>query len=441
MPEALTMPLPLAGLSIVLLITAVLWVRLPIALILAGLGILGAALLDGPTSARTLLGNEIWGTLSSYSMTVIPLFIFMGQVCFHSGLNQRLYRALNTLVGHIPGGLAVATLLACGGFSAICGSNTATAATMAGVAMPEMQRYGYRSEFAAGTVAVGATLGAVIPPSVVLIVIGLQTGLSISTLFLASVFPGILLMVGFALCAVIAARLHPDWARRQAKASCRERLAALPRLLEVLVLWSGVLGGMGAGLVTPTEAGGLGALIALLMGVLSGNLGMRGIIRAGSDTLRLTAMILLLLAGAMIFGKFMTLTRLPFELSALVTRLDIVPAVAITAVMVLYFLGGMIIDALALLLITVPIFFPMMEGLGLDMIWFSMMVTVVTTIGAVTPPVGVCAYVVAATVPGTSLPGTFRGIMYFMPAYVALLVIMALVPQLTTILPTIAGQP
>lgn len=419
-------PLSLAVATLVLLLFIVLWVRLPIALALAGLGCLGVALLDGLPSAMTLLGTELWGNFSSYGLTVIPLFILMGQVCFYSGLNERLYRALYILVGHKPGGLSMATLLACAGFAAICGSNTATAATMSGVALPEMRRYGYDAAFSAGTVAVGATLGVVIPPSVVLIVIGLQTGLSISQLFVASVFPGLVLTLSFILCAYVAAKRHPHWAPLRPAASLRERLHALPMLLEMLILWGGVLGGMAFGLVTPTEAGGLGSLIALGMGLVSRRLSLRGILRAFSDTLRLSAMILLLVAGAMIYGKFLAMTRLPFELANLVAELHVAPFLVLLVVLLVYFVGGMIMDALALLLITVPIFFPLMTGLGFDPVWFALVVTVITTVGAVTPPVGVCAYVVASFAPDISLPRVFRGVFCYMPAYIATIVILIL---------------
>ena len=436
---SLCSPMPLAVGSLLLLLAAVLWMRLPIALLLAGLGVLGVGLLDGAFSARTLLGNELWGNFSSYGLTVIPLFIFMGQICFYAGLNERLYRALYTLVGHLPGGLAVATLLACGGFAAICGSNTATAATMSGVALPEMRRYGYNQSLSAGTVAVGATLGVIIPPSVVLIVIGLQTGLSISTLFLASIIPGILLMLAFTLCAFIVARRHPEWAPRRPRASLRERLHALPELSEVVILWGGVLGGMGCGLVTPTEAGGLGSLLALLIGLLTRRIGMKGILNAVCDTLRLTAMILLLVAGAMIYGKFLALTRLPFELAEMVATLHVDPLLVLLLILIIYFIGGMLMDALALLLITVPIFFPLMQGLGTDLVWFSIIVTVVTTMGAVTPPVGVCAYVVASSSLDIPLPSIFRGIVHYIPAYIGILVLLTLLPGLTTFIPSMVA--
>ncbi len=264
--DFLLSPPELSVISLCLLLAGVLWLKLPIAVLLAGLGFGGIWLMNGFEAARTMISNELWGTFSGYGMTVIPLFILMGQVCFYSGLNERLYKTLNILVGHVPGGLAVATILACGGFSAICGSNTATAATMSGVALPEMRRYGYDDAFSAGTIAVGATLGVIIPPSVVLIVIGIQTGLSTSTLFLASILPGIMLLLAFVLCAQAAVLRHPEWAPRHQKSPLGERLRALPGLSEVFLLWGGVLGGMSTGLVTPTEAGGLGSLIALLLG-------------------------------------------------------------------------------------------------------------------------------------------------------------------------------
>ena len=439
--EGLLSPAGLAGLSFCLLLLGVLWLRMPIAVLLALLGIGGTALLSGTDAARSLLSTELWSSFSSYGMTVVPLFIFMGQVCFYSGLNARLYKSLNILAGHVPGGLSVATLLACGGFSAICGSNTATAATMAGVALPEMRRYGYQGAFAAGTVAVGATLGVVIPPSVVLIVISLQTGLSVSRLFLASVVPGILLLAFFVACAQAAALLRPGLVQRRPKASLAERLKALPGLAEVLALWGGVLGGMGFGIVTPTEAGGLGSLIALLLGACSRQLTLRGLLDALKDTLCLTCMILLLVAGAMIYGKFLTATRLPFALADLVAALQMGPGGVLFCILVIYFFGGMVMDALALLLVTMPVFFPLTAGLGFDPYWFALVITIITTVGAVTPPVGVCSYVVSSTCRDIPLPDIFRGVFCYLPAYFAAIALLAALPGLATWLPAALGAP
>ena len=428
--DFLLSPLGLSVLSLFLLLAGVLWLKLPIAVLLAGLGFGGIWLMNGFEAARAMISNEMWGIFSGYGMTVIPLFILMGQVCFYSGLNERLYKTLNILVGHVPGGLAVATILACGGFSAICGSNTATAATMSGVALPEMRRYGYDDAFSAGTIAVGATLGVIIPPSVVLIVIGIQTGLSTSTLFLASILPGIMLLLAFVLCAQAAVLRHPEWAPRHQKSSFGERLRAVPGLSEVFLLWGGVLGGMSTGLVTPTEAGGLGSLIALLMGVLTRRLSFRGFVHAVSDTLRLTAMILLLVAGAMIYGKFLTATRLPFQLSNIVVGMHASAMPVLLCMLLIYFIGGMVMDALALLLITVPVFFPMAFNLGFDPVWFAIVITIVTTVGAVTPPVGVCSYVVSSMGHGIPLPDVFKGVMRYLPAYFAVIVLLLLFPAL-----------
>ena len=428
--DLLLSPLGLSLSSLLLLLAGVLWLKLPIAVLLAGLGFGGMWLMNGFEAARAMISNEIWGNFSGYGMTVIPLFILMGQVCFYSGLNERLYKALNTLVGHVPCGLAVATILACGGFSAICGSNTATAATMAGVALPEMRRYGYDNAFSAGTIAVGATLGVIIPPSVVLIVIGIQTGLSVSKLFVASIVPGILLLLAFILCAQFAFMRHPQWAPRQAKAPLGTRLRAVPGLGEVLLLWGGVLGGMSTGLVTPTEAGGLGSLIALCMGAFSRRLSFRGFVHAVSDTLRLTAMILLLVAGAMIYGKFLTATRLPFQLSHIVAGMQSSAVPVLLCMLLIYFIGGMVMDALALLLITVPIFFPLAASLGFEPVWFSIVITIATTVGAVTPPVGVCSYVVSSMDQSIPLPDVFRGVMRYLPAYFAVLALLLLFPAL-----------
>ena len=428
--DALFSPMGLSLGSLALLFISVLWLKLPVAVMLAGLGFGGLALLSGMEAASTMLGNELWVNFSGYGMTVVPLFILMGQLCYYSGLNERLYRTLHILAGHVPGGLAVATILACGGFAAICGSNTATAATMAGVALPEMKKYGYDPAFSAGTVAVGATLGVIIPPSVVLIVIGLQTGLSVSGLFMAAVLPGILLVLAFVVCTLATVLRSPRLAPRCPKAPLKDRLRAAPQLAEVGILWGGVLGSMGTGIVTPTEAGALGTALALTMGIVSRRLTFKGLFMALADTLRLTAMILLLVAGAMIYGKFLTATRLPFELSAIIAHMNAPVFAVLFCMLAIYFFGGMVMDALALLLITVPIFFPLAQSMGLDPIVFSLIITVVTTMGAVTPPIGVCVYVVSSIDRTTPLPSIFKGVFCYLPAYVAVVVLLILCPSL-----------
>ena len=433
-------PPVLATFALGVLLLGILYLRMSVALLLGILGFGGYALLDGVPRAMTMVGNELWSVFSSYGLTVIPLFVLMGQICFHSGMSERLYAAVQALSGHRRGGIAMATLMACGGFAAICGSNTATAATMSTVALPEMRKYGYHPQLATGVVAAGTTLGAIIPPSVVAIVVGVQTSSSIERLFLGSLGPGLLLLVLFLATLALVIRRHPAWAPATAKAPLAARLRALPGLLEALMLFGLVMAGLTCGLFTPTEAGAAGTGCALLMGLVRRTLTWRGFLNALDESLRIAAMLLFLLAGAAMFGKFLALSRLPFDLAAQLASLEAPSWVLMALVGVLYALGGMIMDALALLVITLPIFFPLAEAMGWDTLWFCVALIAVTSMGAITPPVGVSAYVVSSLSAreGESpvpLPEVFRGTALFLPAFGVCLVLMALFPALVTALP------
>ncbi len=430
----------LAAAAMILLVLGVLFVRIPVALLLALLGFGGYALLDDLPRAVSMVGNELWGTFSSYGLTVIPLFILMGQICFHSGMSERLYAAVHAWSGHRRGGIAVATLLACGGFSAICGSNTATAATMSAVALPEMRKYGYHPVLASGTVAAGTTLGAVIPPSVVAIVVGVQTASSIERLFLGGIVPGLILLLLFLLTLALIARRHPAWAPAGGRLPLAEKLRATPGLLETGLLFFLVIFGLSKGLFTPTEAGAAGAGLALLIGLARRSLNLRGFVKALDESLRISAMIFLLMAGAAMFGKFLTLTRVPFTLADWIAGLDVPPLLVLLLVALIYLVGGMIMDALALLVVTIPIFFPLAETLGWDTLWFSLFLITITTMGAITPPVGVSAYVVSSMSGrdgGSRIPlaQVFRGASYFLPAFVVCLLLMSVFPELAVWLP------
>ena len=431
----------LAALAMVLLIGGVLFVRIPVALLLALLGFGGYALLDDLSRAVSMVGNELWSTFSSYGLTVIPLFILMGQICFHSGMSERLYAAVHAWSGHRKGGIAVATMLACGGFSAICGSNTATAATMSSVALPEMRKYGYHPVLASGTVAAGTTLGAVIPPSVVAIVVGVQTASSIERLFLGGVMPGLILLAGFLAIVVWITRRHPSWAPAGGRLPLSAKLRATSGLLETALLFVLVICGLSSGLFTPTEAGAAGAGLALLIGAARRSLSLRGFVKALDESLRISAMIFLLMAGAAMFGKFLTLTRLPFTLAEWIAGLAVSPVLILLLVALIYLVGGMIMDALALLVVTIPIFFPLAESMGWDPLWFSIFLITITTMGAITPPVGVSAFVVSSMsgrVGGGSqipLAQVFRGAAYFLPAFAVCLVLMTVFPKVATWLP------
>ncbi len=430
----------LALTSLALLILGVLFLRMPVALLLGCLGFAGYALMDNFDRAVSMAGNELWTTFSGYGLTVVPLFILMGQVCYHAGLSERLYTGVNAWAGHRRGGIAAATLLACGGFATICGSNTATAATMSAVALPQMRRYGYHPVIATGSVAAGTTLGAIIPPSVVSIVVGVQTSSSIQRLFLGGIVPGVLLLALFVLTIMLIARRHPAWAPAGERCGWKERLKASSGLLETGVLFSLVICGMSAGVFTPTEAGAAGAALALLLGVCVGGLRLPGLRKALSESLGISAMIFLLMAGAAMYGKFLTLTRLPFTLADAIAGLSVSPVLILALVAVIYLVGGMVMDSLALLVVTLPIFFPLAERLGWDPLWFSILLIMITCMGAITPPVGVSAYVVSSMsgrdgerkVP---LPQVFRGAALFLPAYVGCILLIALIPALATWMP------
>lgn len=391
-----------------------------------------AALANGTT------GPEVWGVFSNYGFTVIPLFVLLGEVIFHAGYSDRLFHAAEAWFGHRRGGLAVTTILASAGFSSICGSNTATAATMSAVALGPMKRAGYHPEIQCGSIAAGSTLGAMIPPSIVLVVYGLYTGTSIGKLFAGSLVPGLMLTLFFALTVGVVVRRHPDWAPAAPRATWAQRLAALPAVLEVMVLFGVIMAAMFSGLVTPTEAAGFGALLAILGCALRGRLTPALLLKSLQATMRISAMVFLILAGATVFGRFMVLTRLPFLLAEWVARMDIAPWMVLVMMMACYFIGGCVMDALAFLLISLPLFEPVVAGLGYDPVWFGQAICLVTTLGAITPPIGVSCFVVNGLSPDATAAQVFRGAMCFLPAYLIVYLLLNLFPNV--MVGTLAGM-
>lgn len=402
-----------------------------LAMLLAGFG--GLLALNPPQTFGALLngtvGSEVWTVFSNYGFTVIPLFVLLGEVIFHAGYSDRLFRAAQAWFGHKRGGLAVTTILACAGFSSICGSNTATAATMSSVALKPMSRNRYHPELKCGSIAAGSTLGAMIPPSIVLVVYGLYTGQSIGKLFAGSILPGLTLTALFVLTVKVIIWRHPDWAQPGVRGSRKRRLAMLPQVVDVAALFGVIMVSMFSGVVTPTEAAGLGALLGIVGCVVRGKLSRPAFVRALTATLRITSMVFLILAGATVFGRFLVLTRLPFELTEWVTRMDLSPAMILIFMMGCYLVGGCIMDALAFLLISLPLFEPLVTRMGYDLVWFGQVVCLVTTLGAITPPVGVSCFVVAGLSPDANSAQVFRGAMRFLPAYVAVYVLLNLFPN------------
>jgi tripartite ATP-independent transporter DctM subunit len=428
-------PITVGILGILCLLLVILVLRLPVGFAMGIIGFVGFAKVLNLKAAYGMLGTEIWNVFSSYGLTVIPLFILMGQICFYSGVNERLYKSAYAWMGHIRGGIAMATVMACAGFAAICGSNTATAATMSTVALPEMKKFNYNPVLSTGSVAAGATLGVVIPPSVVLIIIGLQTGESISRLFMGSVIPGILLCLLFLLTVYLMCVAHPDWGPAGPKATFKEKLASLPGSIEMIILFILVMGGLFVGWFTPTEAGAAGSAFALLISMVSREMTFKRFAAAVSDTLKVSCMIMVVMLGAVIFGRFLAVTRIPFEAASFVAGLPIPPTVIILLICIIYAIGGMVMDALALLLITIPIFFPIVSAMGYDPVWFGVLITIVTTLGAITPPVGVTTFIVASMAEDVSIDRVFLGVSYFMIAYVVLVGIMLAFPATVTFMP------
>ncbi len=425
----------LGMIGVALLLGIIFFFQIPVGFAMGIVGFVGFWAAVSLKAALGMVGEETWKVFSSYGLTVIPLFILMGQICFYSGLNKRMYRWANVLLGEIRGGLAMATILACAGFAAICGSNTATAATMATVALPEMKKYGYDPAFSAGVVATGATLGVMIPPSVVLIIIGLQTGQSIGVLFAGAIIPGIVLtlvfLIGIAICSSIFSGLAP----RGEKTSLSHKMWAVFGFWEIFLLFGLVMGGLFLGIFTPSEAGAAGAFLAILISLILGNMDIKRLFQAFDDTLRITSMIYVIILGAVIFGRFLTITRIPYDVASYVASLSLPRWGIMAFIFLIYLIGGAIMDALALLLVTIPIFFPVTRSLGYDPVWFGVWITLVTTMGAVTPPVGINAFIVASLDRDVTLAGVIRGVFLFLPLFVVVIFLLLAYPEMVLWLP------
>jgi len=403
------------------------------AMLLAGLA--GNAWLLSVPAATQLLATNVWDQFSSYGLSVVPLFVLMGQFAYRAGITERLYDAAYKWFGRMPGGLACTTIAACAGFSAICGSNSATTATMGTIALPAMQRYRYDRGLATGAVAVGGTLGVVIPPSVVLIVIAVQTEQSLLRLFLAGIVPGLILTALLLATAVVMCLRRPEMGPPGPAMSWREKLASLSGVVETLLLFGLVIGGLYVGWFTPTEAGAAGAFGALVIGLVRRRLSFEQIKVSTAETLRISAMVVLMITGAVLFGRFLTVSRLPFELADWAAALPVPPMVVMFVVLAIYLVGGCLMDALGFLVVSVPIFFPLATALGYDPTWFTIVLTIVTTMGSVTPPVGVNVFIVSGLAPDVPIHTIFGGVAYFMLAFVACLALIWLRPEVVLWLP------
>ena len=423
----------LIGLAILII---VLFSRMPVGFVMALIGVLGFSYVVSWEAGLRIMAKDFFGIFGSYSLTVVPLFILMGQVTFHAGISSRLFDTAYKFVGHLPGGLAMATVVACAGFAAVCGSTNAAAATMATVAMPEMKRYKYRDVLSTGTVAAGGSLGILIPPSVIFIIYGILTEQSIGKLFVAGVVPGILLSALFGLTIYIWVRLRPEIAPQGPKTTFKEKLVSLGGVGETLILFILVMGGLFIGFFTPTEAGAIGAGGAIVLGFVRRRLTWKGFIKALFESTRISCMVLVIVAGATVFGHFLAITRIPYALATWVSELAL-PNFGIMAFIILvYLVGGCFIDALALILLTIPIFYPVVTNMGYNPIWFGVIIVLVTQMGVITPPVGVNVYVVHGVVKDVPLESIFKGAFPFLVALILCALILIPFPQIALFLPS-----
>jgi C4-dicarboxylate transporter DctM subunit len=428
-------PEVIAILTIVVLFVLFL-MGLEIGFAMALAGFLGFAAAVNPQAAFRLVANDLYSVFVSYGFTVIPLFVLMGQFGASSKMASSLYDSAYKFMGHIPGGLAVGTVAAATAFKAICGSSAATAATFATVAIPEMDRYGYDKRLSCGTVATVGTLGILIPPSVVLILYGLLTDTSIGRLFLAGIIPGLIIALSFVVTIVGWCKLNPALGPAGQKSSWKERIRSLPDVGWVLVIFIFVIGGLMKGVFTPTEAGSVGAFAVLILGMAKREMTWKGLVRSLGDSLGIACMAFTMLAGATILGHFFAVTRLPYVVADLLGNAQLNRIIVMIIIFVIYLIGGSFIEDLAFLILATPIFLPLVVKLGYDPVWFGVIISVVTMIGVILPPMAMNVFIVSGV---TKVPiGTiYKGIYPYIVGMYICLFLFLFFPQISLWLPNL----
>src|SRR3990167_2074647 len=424
-----------AGVAGIVALLVLFLLRVPIAFAMATVGFLGFVTLSGIDPALALLGQEIFESFTSYPLSVIPLFVLMGSFAYASGISERLFSTTHTWVGGLRGGLTIATVLACAGFAAICGSTAATAATMGKIALPEMKKYHYDDALATGTVAAAGTLGILIPPSTVLIVYGILVEESIGKLFVAGTVPGTILSLSFVATVAILCARNPALGPPGPATTWTAKLKATKGIIEAAILFLLAIGGLMLGWFSPTQDGAIGAGGALLIGLARRKLSWKSFVESGKDGLLISCMVLFIIAGAIVFGRFMAVSQLPFLLADWVGSLPLHRMAVMGVILFIYFVGGFFMDSMAFMVVTLPIFFPIVMKLGFDPIWFGVMMVLIGEMGVITPPVGVNVFVIKGIAPEVPLNQIFKGIFPFLYAIILLAIVVLFVPEVATFLP------
>ena len=425
---------PTVGYVAIAVLFVLLFSGMSIGLVMILVGFVGMAYLVNMTSGLSSLGTVPYLTIANYSLAVLPLFILMGELAFASGLSDELYFMVNKWIGHWPGGLAMATVGGCALFGAVCGSSTATAATLATVALPEMKKYSYKPILATGALASAGTLGILIPPSNGFIIYALTTNISIGKLFISGIVPGIILSLLFMSTIYIWTKWDKDLAPRAPGSSWKERFLSLRGSWGVIVLFGVVMGGLYLGVFSPTEAAGIGAFGAFAFGLLRRRLTFRRFIESLLATMRVTGMIFLIIIGTMVFGYFLALTNVPANVSKFVGNLDVNRIIILLGILVLYVILGCLMDIIAMVLLTMPFIFPIINTLGYDPIWFGVIMVVMMEMGLITPPVGLNVYVISGMVKDVPMYTIFKGIVPFLLALIVMIAILIVFPGIALVL-------
>ena len=413
--------------------------RVPIGISMGIVGVGGFALVNNFSSALGLLAGSPYSTVTDFNFSIIPMFILMGAFASAAGMSSDLFRAAQAWLGHLRGGMAISTIVACGGFAAINGSSVATAATMTRVALPEMRRAGYSPGLSTGVIAAGGTLGIMIPPSVIFVLYGIMTQTDIGKLFIAGIVPGLLGILMYVATVQILGGRDPASMPRGPRSSWRQRFTAIGNIWETLLLFLFVIGGMYAGWFTVTEAASMGAMGALVIGLVQRRLNAKVIMACLVDSLRTTAAIFMIVIGAYLFGYFLAITQTTQKLIALLVGLPIGAYGVLAIILLMYFILGAIMDELAMILLTVPIVFPVMMQLGFDPVWFGVIIVMAVTLGLICPPVGMNVFVINSIAREVSLGTIYRGVMPFIASDIVRLTILCAFPSLSLFLPRSMG--
>jgi C4-dicarboxylate transporter, DctM subunit len=413
--------------------------RVPLAIAMAIIGVIGLGLLRSWPAAFASTAQVVQETGFAYTLSVIPLFILMGNFVARAGLAHELFAAAYAFIGHVRGGLAHATILACAGFGAICGSSIATAATMSKVAYPSMRKLGYSDGLSTGVIAAGGTLGIMIPPSTIMVIYGIITQTNIGKLFAAGVLPGLLTAGLMMLAVMFVAWRDPDHVPKGERSTWPQRFKALAGIWGVLLLVMLVLGGIYGGWFTATEGAGVGAAGAFIFALLRGRLTVKLTFDVLVESARTTAMLFALLIAATIFSNFVNFTSMPNDLKSLITESGLSPIMVVGAMMLIYIILGTVMEELTMVLLTIPLFFPIVQALGFDLVWFGVLIVMIVQIGLISPPVGMNLFVLNTLLPNVGLGTIFKGVWPFVVVQIITLVILLFFPKISLWLPGFVG--